>query len=337
MANYTMDFSPFVGPICTWNANTSNVSVLALQYEVNTLPTPWPILVTSIGLSFLISLFGLLTSGRSPDTQLTLIMEPIIVLINTIRAITTFITALMAISVQKARFQSPSALAVMLLAILPSVIQQNKKLKRLRLAYIGMMNVALVAIANILASLLSWVLTLTGRRYSYALMNMKGGYCLKNENQCHLEVLGNISWIDGNIIGLVEYLLADSFLAIFMLILVANVIPLIKRFTHRNVPNLYFITFYVWPLDIRNTSDRKRVQLVAFIWIIMYACIAIPVHFTQERNSKTYDLLEIVNDFTIADQWSGCPNVTSPTDRLGFISLWWQEYRTRVETILPVT
>src|ERR1700761_4221740 len=136
MANNTTGFSPFVGPICVLHANTSNVSVLALQYEVNTLPTPWPILVTSIGLSFLISLYGLLTSNKPPDTLFTLIIEPIVTLINTIRAITAFITAMLAITVQKGRFQSPSALAAMLLAILPSVVQRHEKLKKFRLAYI---------------------------------------------------------------------------------------------------------------------------------------------------------------------------------------------------------
>jgi hypothetical protein len=332
-----MDFSPFVGSICTLRANTSNVSVLALQYEVNTLPTPWPILVTSIGISFLISLYGFLTSNKSADTRLTLIIEPIIAVVNTIRAVTAFVSALMAITVQKARFQSPSALAAMLLAVLPSIVQRNEKLKRLKLAYIGVINVFLVVLANIFASLLSWVLTFTGKRYSYALMNMNGGYCVKNQLQCHLEVFGSIAWVDGNAIGLEEYILADTFLGIILLVLIANIIPLMKRFVYRNRRDYFFDTFKIWPVDIRYTSNRRRIQLITLIWITIYACISLPVHITQERISKTYSLADVTTDQVLIDQWSGCPNVTSPTDALGFLSGWWQEYRTRLEAILPVT
>ena len=166
---------------------------------------------------------------------------------------------------------------------------------------------------------------------------MKGGYCIKNQVQCHLEVLGSISWVDGNAIGMEEYILSDTFLAIFVVTLIANLIPLIKRFAYRNRTDYFFHTSRFWPVDIRDTSNRQRMQLITLIWIFIYACISIPVHITQERLPQTYSLSAVNENRTIIDQWSGCPNVTSPTDRLGFISLWWQEYRSRAEAILPVT
>jgi hypothetical protein len=72
----------------------------------------------------------------------------------------------------------------------------------------------------------------------------------------------------------------------------------------------------------------------AFAACFCYMLIAVPIHATQAVKAKTI----IVTDQGGSGNstWTGCFLVSTPTDKWGFFSAWWDHHKQEVETFLSV-
>jgi hypothetical protein len=348
--------------------NASHTSTVTLSYGSNTLPTPWPVLVASFILSLLVAFSGILFGFRPGPSEhislLTFISELATAALNTLRAVTAFITAVLAIHTNIARFEPPTALAMLVLSIAPSMIPLEPALNPL----------AIIAGCDFTLAFLAMALMVFSRYNEkldyYAKWITTGGNCPIFVDYCsdwmhvgcgmekYYEAADAYEFYTAepnlshnqNEIALVEKILGNL-LAIVIIILVGIL--------------LLLLLYEIWPdhsLDHDIDSHggmcrggRAIVSGIAMVLILMYAAAALPVHVKQQRHSKEFHVADSFGNASYAPDyvpetgsndypflgsndtvWTDCFNISSPADEWGFLGAWWELHKRKIEVILPV-
>jgi hypothetical protein len=272
-----------------------------------TLPTPWPVILISFAISFIITLRGLKSSLSPSKSILPRILDHLSTGINSVRAITAFITALAVIRTNSARFESPSALVMMIFSISPSIIPRNRWDRP---------RAALGAINLLLAFLSTCFMTFglyNHRLNYYAKWITVGGFCpvfldqcfqfphvgcgvfdyydaLDDESDVDFNVEPNLSH-DQNTLAFAEQILGSILLYPIALVGVALVVGLILACC------LDFRGLERWAGgrernsqddEVQNLSRLQNTYGFSLVIIIIFVLIAIPLHVNQQREPKMF-------------------------------------------------
>ncbi|KAH6665488.1 hypothetical protein B0J14DRAFT_232615 [Halenospora varia] len=362
--------------------NSSHFSTVALSYDAKTLPTPWPVLLASFMISFLLTARGIQSSLKiHNDTITSRIFDHIATGINSVRAVTAFLTALAAIRTNEARFEAPSALAMMALSIVPSLLPSHPwDLPR-----------ALVAAVNLFLTFLSMCFMTFGvynhKLDYYAKWLPAGGNCPVFLNGCwpfnvvgcgfiqyypsqgsEYEAEPNLSHIQ-NKLAFAEQIMGSLLMWVIGLVGVGLgfgfVWLILGGFRNVDWSDLWDYLSGGQDPDPSEPDNgfvaiRGIFYIISLIGILIYATITLPLHITQQRQSRTFAVADsfgnVSNDAgwdTYYHQWpalnatySGdsingtawidCFNVTTPVDYWGFAGEWWEIHKRQIQVILPV-
>lgn len=327
--------------------DANHTSTVGIAFDRSTLPTPWPIIVASIGLSLITASWALYTIRKGSNRSW--VAGLCFSLLNTVRSVAALVSASRALAGHGGLWPAPSATCALVLSNIPYTYRSPAPFDS-------------VAIIDTLLSFTALGITGLAPWYrweglSYGKMSIFGGNCpafvALCPDQSHLNYAG-CGWIDpkdpdyqfdgSTIVSLVEKIIGMAFfapLAFGSWIVVFLVIGLLAK---------AFSGITEWLSDPdwepANCDKHRRRQKVFLILKVVFISIAglatISAHLNQERPKPIYPSL-LLDSFgpvrnlsteSAGESWTDCFVVDLPWGRLGFMDIWWSTAKSRPEHIL---
>jgi len=266
-------------------------------------------MLVSFAISFLITLRGVKSSLSPSKSIISRVLDHLSTGINSVRAITAFITALAAIRANTGRYEAPSALVMMMLSIWPSIIPRTRW-DRPR-AVLGGINYLLAFVST---CFMTFGLYNHDLNY-YAKWITIGGSCPVFIDQCYQFPhvgCGVFDYYDAivfdsdilfngepnldheqNTLAFADQILGSILIYPIALVLVVGILSmcvlpwfLMAKNRTRRPPNQE---------SQESSDDEAETRLVfaqiyglSLVAIVIYALIAIPLHVKQQRTPKTF-------------------------------------------------
>jgi hypothetical protein len=376
---------------------TTNATVV---YDPRTLPTPWPYLAASYALSFLCAVFGIISPAVTATFQelfrriirlfgrkerddppentwgsFITVFKLIFLAILTIRSVSAFVIAVKAVGSNSARFAAPSALAVLLMAIVPYIV--DKAAPHAAIRALGVIDALLVFIA--LCLMVYGTLNKSG--FYYGRLFPAGGNCaiyVRNCNKLYLDLVGcgvgfnKYSTTDVNEIQRNPVAFSEAILGSLMFIMGLPVFVVAVMVVYSLARGLAWATRQIDNWTSKTFAKRERTEaalpripklreklenervLRHFSWltvfaILLFSVVALPINHYQMTRPRPHHVVDGGGPLALPEtgpgytyifgnhtSWIDCFEVTPPHDRYGFWGLWWEEHRKQVETVLAV-
>ncbi|ORY16366.1 hypothetical protein BCR34DRAFT_584315 [Clohesyomyces aquaticus] len=366
--NFTSPY--FTGAVTTATKNPSHNSTIAVVYAASTVPTPWPLIVASIGYSVITALWtliGMLRPQKPSSSGKTLIGGLFFTTTNTVRSTSVLIStckALLKPTVEgTGRFMPPSAIGALTLSIIPYIFRSPPPFDA----------VATIDTMMAFASLIMmtfWPLSKPGL-LSYGKKVMVGGNCPIAVTDCYgwptlFERRAGCGWYNTSdptykfdettmlstaehMIGIFMFaplILLGGWFCIFLgavlVVMLGSAFTNIVKWLRR--PN--------W--DVPEMSRSKRRWVIAIcalkiLFLVVIGVVSFALHRATEvptsysNGEKGGQAFYFVDSFgpvrnlsaeLAGESWSECFKVYLPTDSQGFLGAWWLEHKYRPETWL---
>jgi hypothetical protein len=346
------------------NSHTSNAT---LVYSPQSLPTPWPILTVGYFVTFFSAFWGAFSSfqqykiyqglngsrshGYHPSKVVTSSLNVLAYIITNLRSLAAFAQAVQAAENGNHRFEDIMAISALIISnsqyLFLDVIPNSQRASMMRhFNYLLRLLSLLVTVLAFIACFILLGVVVDDDGFFYGRWNLEGGNCPVTVSECSPQpYVGcrdpnfsggvRINQKNLNTVNSANYIRLEQLIAgIFIITAFVFFLPAISlqckaiRDAHLEVEE--------------TTAVRRWLHFGACIVVVLISIVSVPISASQQKHPKSIIVIDSLGSVVPAananaSTWSDCFEIKAPSDKNGFLNVWWQERTSNVAEVISLT